>query len=188
MNRDGGPDPEYEFYRKYHCSLREAIDFLFPVTLHLTGNIHDAEDLVHDLLEKLLTSPGPTGPVRNPRSFLKTALVRLFIDRTLRTNRPIPVENIPEDSARTDSGPEEQAISEETLQNFWEEVSALNETHREVVRLRFCYTLTIQRAHSEIATELDIPVGTVARRLHDALKTLRRRLSGGMGSGQGYER
>lgn len=188
MNRGGGPDPEdEEFSRKYHCSPQEAIDFLFPVALYLTGNIPDAEDLVHDLLLKLLVLPGPVEPVRNSRSFLKTSLARLFIDRTLRTNRPIPVENIP-DSAKTSPGPEDQAVSKEILQNFWKEVSALKEIHQQVVRLRFCYTLSIQRTHSEIATELSIPVGTVSRRLHDALEILRRRLSGGMGSGQGYER
>jgi DNA-directed RNA polymerase specialized sigma24 family protein len=33
------------------------------------------------------------------------------------------------------------------------------------------------------AEDLSIPVGTVARRLHDALKILRRRFSGGMESG-----
>ena len=187
MKRGSGPDPEdEEFYRKCHCSPQEAIDYLFPVTLYLTGNIHDTEDLVHDLLLKLLIWPGPTEPVKDPRSFLKTSLVRLFIDRILRTNRPIPVENIP-DSAAINSGPEEQAIVEEILQNFWKEANALNEIHREVVGLRFSYTLSIQRTHPEIATELNIPVGTVARRLHDALKALRRRLGGDMTSGQGYE-
>jgi RNA polymerase sigma factor (sigma-70 family) len=187
MNRGSGLDPEHEeFYRKCHCSPQEAVDFLFPVALHLTGNIHDAEDLVHDLLLKLLIWPGSAEPVRNSRAFLKTSLVRLFIDRILRTDRPIPVENVP-DSAVINSGPEERAITKKILQNFWKEASSLNEIHREVVRLRFSYTLSIQRTHSEIAAELSIPVGTVARRLHDALKTLRRRLSGGMRSGQGYE-
>jgi RNA polymerase sigma factor (sigma-70 family) len=187
MNRADEPDPLHEeFYRKCRCSPQEAIDFLFPVTLYLTGNIHDAEDLVHDLLLKLLIWSGPREPVKNSQSFLRASLVRLFIDRILRTNRPIPVEHIP-DSAGIDSGPEERAIAKEILHSFWKEASMLNEIHREVVRLRFSYTLSIQRTHSEIATELNIPVGTVARRLHDALKTLRRRLSGGMRSGQGYE-
>ena len=116
MKRGSGPDPEHEeFYKKCHCSPQEAIDYPLPVTLYLTGNIHDTEDLVHDLLLKLLIWPGPAEPVKDPRSFLKTSLVRLFIDRILRTNRPIPVENIP-DSAAINSGLEEQAIAEEILQ------------------------------------------------------------------------
>jgi RNA polymerase sigma-70 factor, ECF subfamily len=185
INRGGGPDPEYEeFYGKCHCSPQEAMDFLLPVALYLTGNIHDAEDLVHDLLLKFLIWPGPTEPVRNFRSLLKTSLARLFIDRILRTNTPIPIEDIP-DSASTDPSPEDQVISNEIMQNFWNEVSALNEIHREVIRLKFCYRLSIQRTHPQIATELGIPVGTVDRRLHDALKILRRRLNRGMGSGKG---
>lgn len=49
-------------------------------------------------------------------------------------------------------------------------VSALPETHREVLLLRFVDGLSL----NEIAEALEIPVGTVKSRLHNALDTLRR--------------
>ena len=49
-------------------------------------------------------------------------------------------------------------------------VSALPETHREVLLLRFVDGLSL----AEIAEALEIPLGTVKSRLHTALDTLRR--------------
>jgi RNA polymerase sigma-70 factor (ECF subfamily) len=49
-------------------------------------------------------------------------------------------------------------------------VSALPETHREVLLLRFVDGLSL----SEVAEALEIPLGTVKSRLHNALDTLRR--------------
>jgi RNA polymerase sigma-70 factor (ECF subfamily) len=48
-------------------------------------------------------------------------------------------------------------------------VSSLPETHREVVLMRFVDAMSLE----EIATALQIPVGTVKSRLHNALATLR---------------
>lgn len=48
-------------------------------------------------------------------------------------------------------------------------ISALPETHREVVLMRFVDALSLE----EIATALAIPLGTVKSRLHNALATLR---------------
>lgn len=49
-------------------------------------------------------------------------------------------------------------------------VSALPEAHREVLLLRFVDGLSL----NEIADALEIPLGTVKSRLHNALETLRR--------------
>ena len=48
-------------------------------------------------------------------------------------------------------------------------VSALPETHREVLLLRFVDGMSL----AEVAEALEIPVGTVKSRLHNALETLR---------------
>jgi RNA polymerase sigma-70 factor (ECF subfamily) len=49
-------------------------------------------------------------------------------------------------------------------------VSGLPETHREVVLMRFVDGLTLE----EIGQALDIPLGTVKSRLHNALAALRK--------------
>ena len=48
-------------------------------------------------------------------------------------------------------------------------LAGLPEDHREVVLMRFVDSMNLQ----EIATALDIPLGTVKSRLHNALNTLR---------------
>jgi RNA polymerase sigma-70 factor (ECF subfamily) len=49
-------------------------------------------------------------------------------------------------------------------------VSGLSETHREVLLMRFVDAMSLE----EIATALEIPVGTVKSRLHNAIATLRK--------------
>jgi RNA polymerase sigma-70 factor (ECF subfamily) len=49
-------------------------------------------------------------------------------------------------------------------------VSGLPETHREVLLMRFVDAMSLE----EIATALEIPVGTVKSRLHNAIAVLRK--------------
>src|SRR5438046_2380571 len=48
-------------------------------------------------------------------------------------------------------------------------LSSLSDLHREVVLMRFADSLSLE----EIATALEIPIGTVKSRLHNALQLLR---------------
>jgi len=60
--------------------------------------------------------------------------------------------------------PEERAI--------WEVVALLDQEHRRVVFMRFLGDLALK----DIATELQIPLGTVKSRLNRALKRLKEKL------------
>lgn len=58
--------------------------------------------------------------------------------------------------------------------DVWDAVRALDERYRAVVVLRFLNDMQLE----DIATALDIPLGTVKSRLHTALKQLRGHLQG----------
>ncbi|HEY3363584.1 MAG TPA: sigma-70 family RNA polymerase sigma factor [Symbiobacteriaceae bacterium] len=91
--------------------------------------------------------------------------------------RVIPVER-PEDLS------EEQTTPEADIplgSEVWEAVRTLDERFRAVVVLRFLNDMSLE----EIATALDIPLGTVKSRLHTALKTLRSQLQSGDGEKRG---
>lgn len=95
------------------------------------------------------------------RSFLYPVVRHLALDRRAarRPHAPLDRANEPE------AGPAEPDAIDDYLGN-------LPPAHREVVRLRFVEGLSLE----EIAGALEIPLGTVKSRLHNALETLRKNL------------
>lgn len=92
--------------------------------------------------------------------------------------RVIPVER-PEDYSEEQAAPDTADIPFGS--EVWEAVRALDERYRAVVVLRFLNDMSLE----EIATALDIPLGTVKSRLHTALKQLRSQLQSGDGEERG---
>ncbi|MGH7151511.1 MAG: RNA polymerase sigma factor [Planctomycetota bacterium] len=70
------------------------------------------------------------------------------------------------------SGPAEEAASGETRRLFWEAYRELAENDREILALRHFAELP----YGEIASVLEIPIGTVMSRLFHARRRLRERL------------
>jgi RNA polymerase sigma-70 factor (ECF subfamily) len=65
--------------------------------------------------------------------------------------------------------PAPQAPSpQEGLENLQAVLAAVPETHREVLLMRYVDDMSLE----EIANALDIPLGTVKSRIHNALKML----------------
>jgi len=173
---------EDEFERKYGCPLPEAFEYLSSKAYYITRNHDDAGDLAQDLLEKLLKSPGPARPIRDWKPYLNTALANLYLDKFIRAKpaRKMSTVDIPDREAK-DPGPEEEAILEDLRQRFWKEVDNLRPEYRRVILLRFCHcTFSIRHTISEIAVILDVPESTVARRLRDAMRILRKPLERGL--------
>jgi len=98
-------------------------------------------------------------------AWIRRILVNQSLD-TLRINkRTIPVEPLHLVEMTSGEGvPEERAI--------WEVVALLDQEHRRVVFMRFLGDLALK----DIATELQIPLGTVKSRLNRALKRLKEKL------------
>ncbi len=95
------------------------------------------------------------------KTFLYPVVTHAAISTRRRKGRPGPPRDPP---ALLPDPPNDEALRELVLA-----VESLPQGQREVLMLRFADELPL----SEIASALDIPLGTVKSRLHDALETLR---------------
>jgi RNA polymerase sigma-70 factor (ECF subfamily) len=163
--------------------VRRYQDRLYPTLLRLTGQAQDAHDLLQDTF---LRAYQKLGRFHGDSSFY-TWIYRIAVNLALsdrRKRRPIvglPGRDDPEggsarepaaDTSRTDpSLPLEQDERDALVQRA---LNALSTESRAVVVMKDLDGLS----YEEIATTLQIPIGTVRSRLHRARMELRDRLRG----------
>lgn len=104
-------------------------------------------------------------------SWMRRILVNTCTQILRKRMRVIPVER-PEDLAEERVAPD---LDVPFGSEVWEAVRQLDERYRAVVVLRFLNDMQLE----DIATALDIPLGTVKSRLHTSLKLLKNRLQDG---------
>jgi RNA polymerase sigma-70 factor (ECF subfamily) len=63
-------------------SLNAEVEYLFRVACRLTGDPHDAEDLVQDVCERALRKAPPFATAADCRRWLLRVLFNLFVDGT----------------------------------------------------------------------------------------------------------
>ncbi len=144
---------------------RETLDRLFRYCFALTGQREDAEDLLHNSLEKYIHSR--PGLVENTVAYIMRIARNSFIDQQRRQHH-LPFDTT--DGLDYLSDPEDDLentiIDRLTLEKVWE---SLNPAEREAVYLWAVEGLSA----SEIGRFLDEPRGTILSRLH----RLRRRVA-----------
>lgn len=165
---------------------REAlahIDSLYRTALRLTSNPADAEDLVQDTYLKAFRSAEQFEPGTNLKAWLFTILQNTFLNRRRRAVRePIAVEPGEMDRVSASLSPEaanpEQLLLRETLDtDLQAALDALPERFRQAVWLRDVEEFS----YAEIASMLDIPIGTVMSRISRGRRLLYERLTGAAG-------
>jgi RNA polymerase sigma-70 factor (ECF subfamily) len=139
----------------------------------LTGNAHDAEDLVQETMLRAHRAFDRYRPGTNARAWLFTILHRLRTDDLRRKGRR------PETVELADDGPPVPAAHEQSLTSGREDIvralEGLPEAFRSAVVLRDIEEFT----YAEIAKILGVPVGTVMSRIHRGRAQLRQALGGG---------
>ncbi len=146
--------------------VAEQADALLRYGYVLTGNPHDAADLVQ---ETLLRVRGAWSKVRrkdNPNSYARITMARLHIS-IWRRHRREHLTGDPPDRVGHEVFPLEKQ------QRLWEELSALPRRQRAVLVLRYYEQLT----DAEIAKVLGISPGTVRSQASRGLDKLRSSLS-----------
>jgi len=148
---------------------------LFGMAYRLTGNAHDAEDLVQETMLRAYRAFDRYRPGTNARAWLFTILHRLRTDALRRKGRR------PETVELVDDGPPVPPVHEESLTSGREDIvralEGLPESFRAAVVLRDVEEFS----YAEIAKILEIPVGTVMSRIHRGRALLRQTLSGRLG-------
>ncbi len=158
-------------FREY---VLPELALLHAMAMRLTGNPHEAEDLVQDTLLRAYRALHRFDG-RYPRSWLLTILRNTNINRA-RKKRPMLVHDeeatfgrLAGHGSAAREGAAEEALDRIPDGALVTALRSLTDDHLDIVLLVDVDGL----AYREAADLLDIPVGTVMSRLHRARKTLR---------------
>lgn len=151
------------------------VNSLYRLAYHYCGQQSDAEDLVQELLLKLIHRADEMEQVEKLRPWLVKALYHLFIDR-LRRDQRRPVELFQPDQLETLLATSESGQSSEQLvlvENIEQALKQLKHEQRMLVVMHDVENYTL----SELEQILDTPIGTLKSRLHRARAKLRQILT-----------
>ncbi len=147
----------------------------FLLALQLLGNPDDALDVAQDSLLSFFTKLHRFEAERPVKPWL-LAIVRnrshdLMRRKKVRRAEPLPADGEPfrPDLIDEDADPAADFEQRELKRQVWQALAALPASHREILVLRDYQDLS----YSEIASVLQVPIGTVMSRLHRARATLR---------------
>ena len=147
--------------------IGQHYELLYRVSFRLTGSTADAEDLTQQTFLTAQQKLHQLRELESAKSWLLAILRHHFFrNRSRAARQSVPLDSLPEPS---------DSIDEPTVFDSEELQLALNELPEE---FRFPLVLYYfhELSYQEIATQLDIPLGTVMSRLSRGKQHLRRRL------------
>ncbi len=154
------------------CALIEHVGALRRYARALLGSTAESDDLVQECLTRALARAHLWRPVKNMRAYLFTTLHNVFADRVGQRHRSVDVVPLDSASAHPASPPAQYGRLE--LRDLASALARLPEEQRQVVLLVGLEGMSYQ----EVATVLDIPIGTVMSRLSRGREALRRLMAG----------
>ena len=159
--------------------MRPHLDRLYRLAYRLTGSRADAEDLLQDLLARLLPQQERLVQVEVLAPWLARALYHLYVDE-VRRNRRSPtylgsasedeLAAIVDDASETPEQASERGLARRRLAAA---LAQLTPEHRALIAWHDMEGYTLD----ELATALDVPLGTLKSRLHRGRAHLRRLLT-----------
>ena len=175
--RQPGPSTDFD------ALLRPHLPRLFRLDYRFTQSESDAEDLVQDLLLKMLPRVSQLARLELPGPWLARALYHLYVDqirdgrrRDRGLGQRLEGEHVLEGlEDETGADPETVAQRAEQHRHLTHALRLLSPDHRAVIGWHDIEGYTLD----ELSTELDIPIGTLKSRLHRARTHLRQLLQGG---------
>ena len=154
---------------RFFALYRPEAGRLYRTAWAILGNEGDASDALQEATIRAYRAIDQLkgGQAAFP-AWMRRILVNTCTQILRKRMRVIPVER-PEDLSEEQVTPD---VDVPLGSEVWEAVKELDERYRAVVVLRFLNDMQLE----DIATALDIPLGTVKSRLHTALKLLKNRL------------
>jgi len=146
---------------------------VYAIALRRLSNESDAMELTQEVFLHVLHR---IGQLREPERFagwLRQVAVRMAINRATRRMSPASAEaGVLETAFEHSDEPLDQLISRERAERLWAALGRLKSLDREALDAFYIRGLSLL----EMAESLDVPLGTVKRRLHTARKRLRAEL------------
>jgi RNA polymerase sigma-70 factor (sigma-E family) len=162
-------DAETDVRTDFGEFVRTSLPTLLRYGHALTGNPHDAADLVQTVLEKLGARwPSLLRKGFEPLAYARRSMANAHISRWRRRGREKLVADFPDAIA-------ESGVDRLEHEPLWQALRDLPPRQRAVVVLRFYEGLS----EAEIAATLGISAGTVKSQNSRAMATLRKRLEEG---------
>lgn len=146
----------------YHRYIRS----IFGLAMQRLRDRERAEDAVQEMFAAVWRSAGSYRPERGPAAPWLYAIARNAIVDRLRSRDELPME--PPDMTSDEPGPADRAESSWVSWRVHRALEMLSDREREVVELAYWSGLS----QSEVASFLDIPLGTVKTRTRSALAHL----------------
>jgi RNA polymerase sigma-70 factor (ECF subfamily) len=151
------------------------------ICLRRLGNPSEALEMTQEVFLHVLRR---LDQLREPERFagwLRQVTVRMAINRATRRNAPASVETgILEGASEHRDDPLDELISRERAQRLWEALGRLKAIDREALVAFYIQGQSL----IEIAEALDVPIGTIKRRLHTARKRLKAELEASSGDAE----
>jgi RNA polymerase sigma-70 factor (ECF subfamily) len=149
-------------------------DFVYTVAHRLTGDHHDAQDLVQEVLLRVQRGLATYRP-GSIEAWLGRITTNAFLDDVRRRRRrPVVALSDDPDLVVPSGLPADEQVASETLPDeVTRALQALPEDYRATVVL--CDVVGLR--YEEISAELGVPVGTVRSRIHRGRALLRRALA-----------
>ena len=147
---------------------------LYRFALRITGSVHEAEDVVQEVLEKVWkTAPEQTETVQNWEAWCMTLTRNRSLDKTRSQTlrRTAALEGVAERSSDTVS-PAQATERNDLIDHVKRMMQQLPEKQRLVMHLRDVEELS----YEEIAESLSISLDQVKVSLHRARKTIREKM------------
>jgi RNA polymerase sigma-70 factor (ECF subfamily) len=156
---------------RFEVEVLPHLRSLFGAAYRMTGNAHDAEDLVQETFLRAYRGFDRFEPGSNARAWLHTILQRVRTDAARRRQRRPLTTPLEGEGPAIAPAQDALASGREDLERA---LQALPEVFRTAVVLRDVQELS----YAEIAAAIGVPVGTVMSRIHRGRALLREALAG----------
>jgi RNA polymerase sigma-70 factor, ECF subfamily len=157
MNR-GYVEAFEELYQRHR-------NWVFRLAYRFTGNEQDALDVLQETFAYFLKRTPTLALWVKLTTFLYPVVKNIALTQRRKRGRAGPADVVLEQAAARTESPDAELGREDLLGVL----AALPEAHREVLLMRFVDGMSLE----EIAVSLQIPIGTVKSRLHNAIAKLR---------------
>jgi len=158
--------------QRFEAELLPQLRPLFGAAYRMTGNAHDAEDLVQETFLRAYRAIDRFQPGSNARAWLLTILQRVRTDAFRRRQRRPKTVELGDETPQIGVAPAQDALAS-GYEDLERAIASLPEAFRTAVVMRDLQDLS----YAEIAEALSVPVGTVMSRIHRGRALLREALT-----------